>query len=160
MAFVLNAIHLPSVMHINPLSVYNKVNEFLTLVEQYLSDLICMSETWERVNLPLESLIKLDGYNVITAVNPRNFRGGKPALIINEEEYFIKQLNPDPITVPDGVEAVRALITPKYTKPSNQLGHKAGASIYTRGPKSTRKDALFDHISQTYHHLMANRQYK
>ena len=152
---VMNAIHLPSVMNINPRSVYNKVNEFLTLVEQYESDLICMSETWDRVNQPLEDLIQLDGYKVITAVNPRNFRGGKPALIINEEKYFIKPLNPDPITVPDGVEAVWALITPRNTKPNNQFSHIVVASVYYRGPKSTRKDALFDHISQTYHYLMA-----
>ena len=36
----LNAIDLPSVMNINPRSVYNKVNEFLTLVGEYESDLI------------------------------------------------------------------------------------------------------------------------
>ena len=93
-------------MNINPRSVYNKVNEFLTLVEQYESDLIFMSETWDRINQPLDSIIQLDGYKVLTAVNPRNFRGGKPALIINEEKYIVKPLNPEPITVPDGVEAV------------------------------------------------------
>ena len=151
----MNAVHLPSVMNINPRSIYNKVNEFLTLVEQYESDLICMSETWDRVTLPLENLIQLDGYKVITAVNPRNFKGGKPALIINENKYIIKNLNPDPITVPDGVEAVWALLTPRNTKPTNQFSHIVVASIYYRGPKSTRKDALFDHIAQCYHYLMA-----
>ena len=152
---LLKAIDLPSVMNINPRSVYNKVNEFLTLVDQYESDLICMSETWDRISQPLENLIKMDNYRVITAVNPRNFRGGKPALIVNEEKYFIKLLNPDPITVPDGVEAVWALLTPKDAKPNNQFSHIAVASIYYRGPKSTRKDALFDHIAETYHFLMA-----
>ena len=29
------------------------------------------------------------------------------------------------------------------------------ASIYYRGPKSTKKDELFDHISETYHFLAA-----
>jgi hypothetical protein len=151
----LNAIDLPSVMNINPRSVYNKVNEFLTLVEEYESDLIFMSETWDRVTQPLENLIQIEDYRVITAVNPRNFKGGKPALIINEEKYTIKLLNPDPITVPDGVEAVWALLTPKNAKPNKQFSHIAVASIYYRGPKSTRKDALFDHISETYHYLMA-----
>ena len=142
-------------MNINPRSVYNKVNEFLTLVEEYESDLIFMSETWDRVTQPLENLIQIEDYRVITAVNPRNFRGGKPALIVNEGKYFIKQLNPDPITVPDGVEAVWALLTPKNAQPNNQFSHIAVASIYYRGPKSTRKDALFDHIAETYHLLMA-----
>ena len=151
----LNSIHLPSVMNINPRSVYNKVDEFLTLVDQYESDLIFMSETWDRVHQPLENLIQLENYRVMTAVNPRNFRGGKPALIINEDKYFIKSLNPDPITVPDGVEAVWALLTPKNTKQNNLFSHIAVASIYYRGPKSTKKDALFDHIAQSYHYLMA-----
>ena len=102
-------------MNINPRSVYNKVNEFFTLVEQYESDLIFMSETWDWVHQPLENLIQIENYKVLTAVNPRSFKGGKPALIINEEKYFITPLNPDPVTVPDGVEAVWALITPKET---------------------------------------------
>ena len=151
---ILKAIDLPSVMNINTRSVYNKVNEFLTLVDQYESDLIFMSETWDRINQPLENVIQIDGYRVVTAVNPRNFKGGKPALIINEEKYDIKYLNPDPITVPDGVEAVWALLTPKGAKPNNEFSHIAVASIYYRGPKSTRKDALFDHIAQAYHLLM------
>ena len=146
-SLALNAIDLPSVMNINPRSVYNKLNEFLTLVEEYESDLIFMSETWDRVTQPLENLIQIEDYRIITAVNPRNFKGGKPALIINEEKYTIKLLNPDPITVPDGVEAVWALLTPKNAKPNKQFSHIAVASIYYRGPKSTRKDALFDHIS-------------
>ena len=151
----LKAIDVPSVMNINPRSVYNKVNEFSTLVEEYQSDLIFMSETWDRVSQPLENVIQIEGYRVITAVNPRNFKGGKPALIINEDKFFIKPLNPDPITVPDGVEAVWALVTPKNSKPNNQFSHIAVASIYYRGPKSTRKDALFDHIAESYHFLMA-----
>ena len=114
-----------------------------------------MSETWDRINKPLENLIQLENYRIITAPNPRNFKGGKPALIINEEKFFIKPLNPEPITVPDGVEAVWALLTPKNSKPNNQFSHIAVASIYYRGPKSTKKEELFDHIAQTYHYLMA-----
>ena len=61
----LQAIDLPSVMNINPRSIYNKVNEFLTLVEEYDSDLIFMSETWDRATQPLEDLIRirLQGYH-------------------------------------------------------------------------------------------------
>ena len=142
-------------MNINPRSIYNKPDEFLNLVEQYESQVIFMSETWDRITLPLENLIKLENYKVITAPNPRNFRGGKPALFINEEKFYIKPLNPEPITVPDGVEAVWALITPKNSKQTNQFNHIAVASIYYRGPKSTKKEELFDHIAKTYHFLMA-----
>ena len=114
-----------------------------------------LSETWDRVTQPLENLINLENYRVITSPNPRNFRGGKPALVINEEKFHIKPLNPEPITVPDGVEAVWALITPKNSKQTNQFNHIAVAAIYYRGPKSTKKEELFDHIAKTYHFLMA-----
>ena len=110
-------------MNINPRSIYNKVDQFLTLVQMYESDLIFMSETWDRAHQPLENLIHLENYRVMTAVNPRNFKGGKPALIINEEKFYIKPLNPEPITVPDGVEAVWALLTPKNSKTNNQCSH-------------------------------------
>ena len=142
----LQAVTLPSVMNINPRSVYNKIDEFLILVDQYESDIVFMSETWDRQNQPLETIIKLDNHKVITAVNPRNFRGGKPAIIVNENKFHIQSLNPEPITVPDGVEAVWALLTPRTSKPNKFIKHIAAASIYYRGPKSTKKDALFDHF--------------
>ena len=125
---LLEATKLPSVMNLNPRSIYNKIDEFLLLVEQYGSDLIFLSETWDRITQPLQSLIQLENYEVITSVNPRSFKGGQPALVINEEKFHIKHLNPDPITVPEGVEAVWALLTPKLG--SNKSAIKHIAAIY------------------------------
>ena len=142
-------------MNINPRSAYNKAKEFVTMVEQYQSSLIFMSESWERIQEPLETIINIDGYKVYTAVNPRSFRGGKPAIIVNEEKFHVQNLSPDPITVPHGVEAAWVLLTPKFAKPNALVKHIAAASIYYRGPKSTRKDALFDHIAQTFTFLNA-----
>ena len=79
-------------MNVNSRSVYNKANEFVTMVEQYQSDLILMSESWDRIKEPLETIIKIDGYKVYTAVNPRSFRGGKPAVIVNEEKFHVQNL--------------------------------------------------------------------
>ena len=36
-------------------------------------------------------------------------------MFINEDEYYVKHLSPEPIIVPIGVEAVWALITPKVS---------------------------------------------
>ena len=152
---ILQATHLPSVMNINPRSIYNKTNEFVTMVEQYESQLIFISESWDRIEQPLETIIKIDGYKIYTAVNPRSFRGGKPAIMVNEEKFHVQNLSPEPITVPYGVEAVWVLLTPKSAKPNVLVKHIAAASIYYRGPKSTRKDALFDHIAQTFTFLNA-----
>ena len=152
---LLEATKLPSVMNLNPRSLYNKVEEFSLLVEQYESDLIILSETWDRVSQPLQSLIQLQDYQVITSVNPRSFRGGQPALVINEKKFNIKMLNPEPITVPEGVEAVWALLTPKCGNNKSLIKQIAVAAIYYRGPKSTKKQELFDHIAESYNLLLA-----
>ena len=150
---ILQSMELPVIMNINPRSIYNKTEEFILLLEQYSADLICMSESWERDNLPLDELLSLDNYRVITNVKQRDFKGGKPAIIVNEEKYFVKPLCPDPITVPVGVECVWALLTPRQVSPQSKAKYIAVAAIYYRGPKSTKKDELFDHIAETFHFL-------
>ena len=90
---------------------------------------------------------------MITNVKQRDFKGGKPAILVNEDKFYVKELCPDPITVPVGVECVWALLTPKHTSPQSKVKYIAVASIYYRGPKSTKKDELFDHIAQTFHFL-------
>ena len=66
----------------------------------------------------------------------------------------MKKLCPDIITVPIGVEAVWALVTPKKQS-CNKLKYIAVCSVYYRGPKSTKKKELFDHIADTFHFLSA-----
>ena len=140
-------------MNVNPRSIYNKINEFLLLLEQYEVDIAFMSESWERENLTLDQVIVKDNYKVISNVKQRDFVGGKPALIINEDKFHITEISPEPITVPVGVEAVWALITPKQVRQSSQVKKIVIASIYYRGPKSTKKTELFDHIAQTFNLL-------
>ena len=94
------AINLPTVININPRSVYNKIDEFHKMVEQYEADLIIMSESWERENEKLDEIIKLEGFEIITNVVQRENRGGKPAIIVDSKKFYIKRLCPDPITVP------------------------------------------------------------
>ena len=56
--------------------------------------------------------------------------------------------------MPVGVEAVWALITPRNSS-SQKFKYIAVCSLYYRGPKSTKKQELFDHIAETYHYLSA-----
>ena len=51
---VFEALSLPKVLNLNPRSIYNKKNEFVTFVEEESVDLICISESWEREDLALE----------------------------------------------------------------------------------------------------------
>ena len=150
---MLQSLELPVVMNINPRSIYNKTEEFQILIEQYQADLIFISESWERANLPLEEILKLDNFQIISNVKQRDFKGGKPALMINKNKYYIKALCPEPITVPIGVECVWSLITPKNCSIKSKTKYIAVAAIYYRGPKSTKKQELFDHIAETFHFL-------
>ena len=70
-------------------------------------------------------------------------------------QFNVIELCPEPLTVPIGVEAVWALISPKNYNPRNEIQHIAICSYYYSGPKATSKDLLFDHIAEAYHLLTA-----
>ena len=55
---LIKALELPKVMNINPRSIYNKAEEFCLLLDMYESDLIFMSESWDRKDKPLDEIIK------------------------------------------------------------------------------------------------------
>ena len=150
---ILQSLDLPVVININPRSIYNKTDEFKILLEQYQADVICISESWERSNLSLDELLQLENYEIISNVKQRNFKGGKPAILVNKKKYHVKALCPDPVTVPIGVECVWSLINSKNSRAKSKTKYIAIASIYYRGPKSTKKQELFDHIAETFHFL-------
>ena len=83
---LLQGMELPTVININPRSIYNKQDDFKILLEQYSGDAIFISESWERENLPLDKLLQLENFRIISNVKQRDFQGGKPAIIINEEK--------------------------------------------------------------------------
>ena len=89
-----------------------------------------MSESWERDSLSLGQLLKLDNYQIISNVKQREFKGGKPAILVKTDKYNVKRLCPDTITVPIGVEAVWALISPKIVNPRNRIRNIAICSLY------------------------------
>ena len=80
------ALDLPNICNVNPRSIYNKQDEFHEFVNQESIDLIFMSESWERKNLTLDKIIKLDNYEIISNVNQRKGPGGRPAIIANSEK--------------------------------------------------------------------------
>ena len=64
------------------------------MMDQLEVDVCFMSESWDRNNMGLEKVINMDGYQVIKNVVQRSGKGGKPALIVKKEKYFIKELCP------------------------------------------------------------------
>jgi hypothetical protein len=127
---ILEASNLPNILVLNPRSIYNKCEEFKTMMEQMDVDICCISESWDRDNLPLEDIIQMEGYKVIKNVVQRNRKGGKPALVINEDKFIVKQLCPDVITVPVTVEAVWSLVIPKNLAGNSRVRKFAVASVY------------------------------
>ena len=150
---LMQSMELPTVININPRSIYNKCEEFSTLVEQYEADLICMSESWDRTDYKLEELIQIENYRVFSNVKQRSMKGGKPAIIVNEDKFLVRPLYPEPITVPVNVEAVWCLLIPKNRSVKSTVKYIAVCAIYYSGTKLTKKSDLYDHLADSYNHL-------
>ena len=144
-------------INLNPRSVYNKQNEFHTLVSELSIDLICISESWERENLTLDQLIQLEDYKVISNVHQRVGKGGRPAIIVNERKYFVQNITNNLVNVPYGVEIVWAILTPKNLSATSRIKKIVIASVYSK-PSSKKKTLLQDHIAETYHLLRSKYQ--
>ena len=154
---VCEALKLPKVLNLNPRSIYNKLNEFATFVTEEDVDLVCMSESWEREKLTLDKVIKIDNYQVISNVFQRKGKGGRPAIIVNSIKFDIENLTQTVISIPWGVEAVWAVLTPKNVNNASKVKKIVVGSIYSK-PNSRKKSVLLDHISEVYNFL--NSKYK
>ena len=150
------ALSLPTFININPRSIYNKVNEFHTFVNEESVDLIFMSESFEREELTLKDIIKLEDHQVISNVFQRKGMGGRPAIIVNRIKYDIQDLTNTQVHIPWGVEAVWAMLTPKNVSHNSKIQKIACCSIYSK-PNSKKKSLLLDHISETFNIL--NKKY-
>ena len=153
---MLEAANLPNIVVLNPRSLYNKQSNFITLIEQTDAGVCFISETWDRSHKEnsnlITDLIKIDGYVWVKSVHERNCGGGKPALLINENEFFITELSPDPITVPVGVEAVWAMLIPRSKLKSTNVRKIIVGSVYYSS-KQTKKDDFIDHLADVFHTL-------
>ena len=109
----MQALSLPIICNMNPRSVYNKVEEFHAFVEEEEVDLLLMSESWERDNLTLEQIIRLENHTIISNVSQRKGKGGRPAIFANNRKYDVQNITNTLIQIPWGVEAVWCILTPK-----------------------------------------------
>ena len=151
---LIQALDLPNVMNVNPRSIYNKIQEFHTFVKEETIDCVFMSESWERPNQPLQEIINLPNYKVISNPHQRKGVGGRrqPALIINTDKYYVKNLTQSLIEIPWGVEATWALISPKNVTNDSIIQKIAVCSLYCK-PDSRKKSLLLDHINLAYNFI-------
>ena len=106
---------------------------------------------------PLEQIIKLDNYKIISNVHQRTGKGGRPAFIVSENKYHVQNLTNSLISIPQGVEITWAMLTPKEISANSVVKKIAVASIYCK-PDSRKKTLLLDHIAEVYHTLSSKYQ--
>ena len=80
---------LPRILNMNPRSIYSKIKEFKTFVNEREIDLVCMSETWERDDETLDKVINIEDFTVISSRFQRRGQGGRPAIVVNNYKYLI-----------------------------------------------------------------------
>ena len=149
---MVQALNLPVICNLNPRSIYNKVDEFSTFVEQESVDLLFMSESWERDNLTLDKIIKLENHTIISNVSQRSGTGGRPAIFVNNKKFEVLNITNTLVQIPWGVEAVWCVLTPKNISNDSKIQKIACCSVYSK-PNSKKKSLLLDHISDAYNIL-------
>ena len=135
---VKQALNLPKLCNINARSIYNKLNEFHEFIKEEEVDLIFLTESWERQDLTLDKVIKLEDHKVFSNFNQRSGKGGRPALIVNHRKYEVQDLTNHIIQIPWGVEAVWCLLTPKNSTHDSKIRKIACCSFYSK-PASKKK---------------------
>ena len=118
---ITQALDLPVICNMNPRSVYNKQNEFHIFIKEEQVDLLLMSESWERQNLPLDQIIQLEDFEIISNVNQRKNPGGRPAIIANKTKFQVQNITNTLVNIPWGVEAVWAILMPKNASTDSRI---------------------------------------
>ena len=113
-----------------------------------------MSESWERENKPLDQLINLEDFRIISNIHQRRGVGGRPAIFVNEKLFTVTNLTNTEVSIPWGVEIVWAVLTPRKATNASKIQKIVVASIYCK-PGSKKKTILLDHIAQVYSQLSA-----
>ena len=111
-----------------------------------------MSESWEREHLKLEDIIHLENHTVISNVYQRTGKGGRPALVVNKNKYFVQDITNTLVSVKWGVEAVWCLVTPKNVTKESKVQKIACAALYSK-PGYKHKSDLLDHLSEAFNIL-------
>ena len=138
------ALNLPKVLNLNPRSIYNKKEEFMTFVKEHDVSLICMSESWERESLGLDKLINLDNYEIISSVSQRKEKGGRPAILVDKTNFNVENIT-DSVDIPWGIEIVWAVLTPKDATNASTIQKIVVASAYNKPKKQNNLKTLSIH---------------
>ena len=146
------ALQLPVILNLNPRSLYNKLQNFKEYVSENNVDVVCVSESWEREEETIESILNDDELSVISNPFQRKGRGGRPIIIVNNTKFNVERLD---IPCPWGVEMVWAILSIKKSTSLSKIQKIVIGSFYSK-PASRKKQVLLDHISDVFH-LMSSK---
>ena len=95
-------------MNLNPRSAYNCPENISLLIKEEEIDLTFLSESWERPEYNLEQLLgHLLGEEYLILSNPharvKGRTGGRPAIIIRQDKYNIRNLTNSVIIIINGI---------------------------------------------------------
>jgi hypothetical protein len=139
-------------MMLNSRSLYNKVDNFKSLLYQIGPDAVLVSETWERERQSLDELLLSSQYKTITycrkQVNNNRQPGGGCAIVFNDNRFIIEMFD---VPIPEKVEACWAIFTPKSQDNHTYKVQKIVVGSFYVAPNSTHKQETIDHIIETIH---------
>ena len=110
---LVEALKMPRILICNPRSVYNKSTQLKKFIKEEEVDVCCLSETWEREDKPLSTVLAMKDYQIISNPFSRRGRGGRPAIIVNTAKYDVHNLTQSTVNIPWTCELVHVLLTPK-----------------------------------------------
>lgn len=125
---------------------YNKPTSLKTLLKECNIDVAIISETWERAEPNLESLLCLSSYITISKKRPGDNVGGGVAVIINSG---YSRTEPD-LSAPAGVEVIWTVLQP----PNDPTKKIAVAAVYVP-PRSRKKAETIEFLISSYFLLLS-----
>ena len=87
----------------------NKTDEIKTFIKEETIDIAFISESHDRESKRLEDHFVLENFQVISNVYQRQGKGGRPAIIVNNEKYEIQDITNTLVQIPWGVEVTWAV---------------------------------------------------
>jgi hypothetical protein len=147
----------------NPRSAWNKIHTIRTFLQQVAPDILILSEHWGRKR-PFHAALAMEHFKVIESSRgirgiPTRGRNGAPAvsvtgggvaIVYSEENFTVEEAN---VEVPEGIEAVWALLTPKNSEIETVKKILVGG-IYI-SPRSQFKQQTVEHIIETMHSVQS-----
>ena len=143
---------LPLCLLFNARSVFNKCDNLTEMLKQISPDICILSESWESQRRRLNTLLNKTQFKSHSYYRKNRSPGGGCAIIFNESRFSVSSLEVD---VPEEVESVWALMTPKSDDRKNLKVKRIAVGSFYISPKSRHKAETIEHIIQTIHTLRA-----